>query len=107
MRLPTARLRPQVGSYFGSSLCALGGAGRSLLVGAPLYYDGRRGGTVHVYQWRGVSGSRGAWGGGHVVGAGGHVVGRVTWGRMGRVGGGSRDVGVTWWASHVVWGVTW
>uniref|UniRef100_A0A669QZK8 VWFA domain-containing protein n=1 Tax=Phasianus colchicus TaxID=9054 RepID=A0A669QZK8_PHACC len=43
----------QVGSYFGSSLCALGGAGRSLLVGAPLFYDGRRGGRVHVYQWRG------------------------------------------------------
>ena len=45
----------QVGSSFGAALCAVGGAVRALLVGAPLHFDGRRGGRVHVYLWQEVS----------------------------------------------------
>ncbi|XP_032062971.1 integrin alpha-L-like, partial [Aythya fuligula] len=45
----------QVGAYFGATLCALDGDGdgasEGLLVGAPLHYDGRRGGRVHLYAW--------------------------------------------------------
>lgn len=43
-------VRPQVGSYFGATLCTLdqGGVTVALLVGAPSHYDGRRGGRVHM-----------------------------------------------------------
>lgn len=49
-------VRPQVGSYFGATLCTLdqGGVTVALLVGAPSHYDGRRGGRVHVYRWKEV-----------------------------------------------------
>ncbi|KAM9169108.1 integrin alpha-L [Mergus octosetaceus] len=44
-----------VGAYFGATLCALDGDGdgasEGLLVGAPLHFDGRRGGRVHLYSW--------------------------------------------------------
>ncbi|GAB0202377.1 integrin alpha-L-like [Grus japonensis] len=44
----------QVGSYFGATLCALDqdGVTVTLLVGAPTYFDGRRGGRVHLYRWQ-------------------------------------------------------
>lgn len=52
-------VRPQVGSYFGATLCTLdqGGVTVALLVGAPSHYDGRRGGRVHVYRWKEVRGA--------------------------------------------------
>ncbi|TFJ98103.1 DNA-directed RNA polymerases I, II, and III subunit RPABC5-like [Platysternon megacephalum] len=45
----------QIGSYFGSVLCSVDVDGDGdtdvLLVGAPLYYEERSGGRVHIYRW--------------------------------------------------------
>ncbi|KAM9146695.1 integrin alpha-L-like isoform 2-T2 [Pangshura tecta] len=45
----------QIGSYFGSVLCSVDVDGDGdtdvLLVGAPLYYEERSGGRVHIYHW--------------------------------------------------------
>lgn len=45
----------QIGSYFGSVLCSVDVDGDGdtdvLLVGAPLYYQERSGGRVHIYRW--------------------------------------------------------
>uniref|UniRef100_A0A8C8VJC9 Integrin subunit alpha L n=1 Tax=Pelusios castaneus TaxID=367368 RepID=A0A8C8VJC9_9SAUR len=45
----------QIGSYFGAVLCSVDVDGDGdtdvLLVGAPLYYEERRGGQVHIYRW--------------------------------------------------------
>lgn len=66
----------QVGSYFGATLCALDGdrdgAAEGLLVGAPMHFDGRRGGRVHLYQW----GQDGLEEAGELCGAPGHPLGR-------------------------------
>ncbi|XP_074023292.1 integrin alpha-L-like, partial [Numenius arquata] len=64
----------QVGSYFGATLGALDqeGVTVALLVGAPTFYDGRRGGRVLVYRWQEgrLEGS------GELGGSPGHPLGR-------------------------------
>ncbi|XP_053120279.1 integrin alpha-M-like [Hemicordylus capensis] len=48
---------PQIGSYFGATLCSVDLDGDSstdlVLVGAPLYYDRMAGGRVYIFQWQG------------------------------------------------------
>ncbi|XP_074424006.1 integrin alpha-L-like isoform X2 [Larus michahellis] len=72
----------QVGSYFGATLSALdqGGATVALLVGAPHYYDGRRGGRVLLYRWQkdALEGSGELWGvPGHPLGRFGASLGTL------------------------------
>uniref|UniRef100_A0A674J0N1 Integrin subunit alpha L n=1 Tax=Terrapene triunguis TaxID=2587831 RepID=A0A674J0N1_9SAUR len=68
----------QIGSYFGSVLCSVDVDGDGdtdvLLVGAPLYYEERSGGRVHIY--RGSQGSAGGPAGDADSGALGNPLGR-------------------------------
>lgn len=51
---PNVFLSLKIGSYFGGTLCGIDmdqdGETELLLIGAPLFYGGQRGGLVFIYQ---------------------------------------------------------
>lgn len=61
----TSGSAPQIGSYFGASLCSVDvdrdGSTDLVLIGAPHYYEQTRGGQVSVCPMPGVVSGQGSW----------------------------------------------